>query len=265
MIVVNNAAVRADRDVDSGAAVIFVARPADVDQRRRLPAANAFRFSGDADRAAADSHLDKVGARLRQEKEALPIDDVARADLDLGPIFLMDIVESNLLPLGIAFRGIDAERVNPRVQERRNPLGVVAGIDPGADAITFVGINELIPVLLVLGVVLAKNHVPQPPVFVDQRQHIELALPNDVIGLRQGCIGVGVDELIEGGHKFGHRRIKGHTAHTVVPAGDDAHEPPRRHPVLGDRHRRMPRLFFEGEHLSQRRRRQDIGIAGNEA
>ncbi len=99
MVVVHEAAVRADRDVDARLLEILIALAADIDERRRLAAADALRLARDADGAAADADFDEVRTRLREEAEALGIDDIARTDLDVLTEMLVDVAERDALPL----------------------------------------------------------------------------------------------------------------------------------------------------------------------
>ncbi len=99
MVIVDDTAVGADRDVDARLLEILIALAADVDERRRLAAADALRLARDADRAAADADFDEVRTRLREEAEALGIDDIARTDLDVLTEMLVDVAERDALPL----------------------------------------------------------------------------------------------------------------------------------------------------------------------
>src|SRR5699024_618645 len=61
VVVVDDAAVRADGDVDAGLLEVLVAGLGHLDDGGRLTAADALGLAGDADGAAADADLDKVG------------------------------------------------------------------------------------------------------------------------------------------------------------------------------------------------------------
>ena len=82
MIIVNDTAVRADRNVDAGLLEILVTSGCNLDQSGSLTAADALLLTGDADGAAADADLDEVRAGLSEETEALTVNNVARADLN---------------------------------------------------------------------------------------------------------------------------------------------------------------------------------------
>ena len=80
MVIKDDPAVAADRNVDAGLFEIFIPSLGDFDQRGGLTAADAFRFPGDSDRSAADAYLYEVRAALRQEAESIAVDDVSRSD-----------------------------------------------------------------------------------------------------------------------------------------------------------------------------------------
>jgi len=265
VIVVDDAAVGADRNVNTRFLEVFVPCLADVDERRRLAASDAFRFAGDADGAAADADFYEVRAGFGQETEAFGVDDVAGAHFDFRPVFLMDVIERDALPFGVAFRGVDAERVRARVNQKRNALGVVAGIDARADAVAFVRVSDFQFVFFIVRVVLAEDHITQALVFVHQRQHVQFRFPNDVVGLGKGEVGVRVNEAVKGRHEFRDRRVHRHARDTIVAARDDAEELARRLAVFGYGHRGVARLGFELQHFAEGRRWLDIGIAGDEA
>ena len=82
MIIVNDTAVRANRNVDAGLLEILVTSGCNLDQSGSLTAADALLLTGDADGAAADADLDEVRAGLSEETEALTVNNVARADLN---------------------------------------------------------------------------------------------------------------------------------------------------------------------------------------
>ncbi len=265
MVVVDDAAVGADGDVNARLLEIFVTGLADVDERRRLPASDAFRLTGDADGAAADADFYKVRARLGEEAEAFGVDDVARADFDFRAVFFMDVIEGDALPFGVAFRGVDAERVGASVNQKRYALGVVAGIDARADAVTLVRVRDFQFVFFVVRVVLAEDHIAQALVFVHQRQHVQFRFPDDVVGFGERQVGVRVNETVKGSHEFRDRRVHRHARDAIIAAGDDAEELTSRLAVFGDGHRGVARLRFELQYFAEGRRRLDVRVAGDEA
>ena len=261
----HDAAVRADGNVDARLLEIFVARAADIDDRCRLTATDALRLARDADRAAADADLDEVCARIREEAEAFAVNDIARTDLDILAEFLVDVFKRLLLPLRIALGGVDAKDVRARLKERRHALGIVARVDARADDVALALVDQLKLVFLVVRVVLAEHHVAQALVLVNERQHVELMLPDEIVRLRQREIRIRVNEALERRHEILDGRVEAHARHAVVAARDDADELAVRCAVLRDRHRRMSRRVLERQDLAERRRRLDVRIAAHEA
>ena len=103
MVIVNDTAVRADRNVDACLLIVFVTCLADIDKSRSLTASDTLRLTGDADGAAADTDLDEICSCLCEEQEAFTINNIACANLYLRSELLMNVVKSNALPLGISF------------------------------------------------------------------------------------------------------------------------------------------------------------------
>ncbi len=182
MVVVHDAAVGADGHIDAGFLIVLVARSRHLDQRGGLAAANALGLAGDADRTAADAHLDKVRTRLGQEQEAVAIHHVACANLDGIAVMLAHPGQRAALPLGKALGGVDAQHVSAGLHKSGHALGVVAGVDARAHHVALLGVEQLVGVLLVLRVVLAEHHIDQMLLLVNQRQGVELVLPDDVVG-----------------------------------------------------------------------------------
>ena len=266
MVVIDDAAVGANGDVDARFLKILVALGAHVDERRRLSAPDALRLTRDADGAAADADLDKVRTRIRKETEALSVDDVARADLDRISVLLADVLNRQALPLGESLGGVDAEDIHARSDERRHALGIVARIDARTDDVALVIIGQFELVLLVIGVVLAEHHVAQTLILINEREHVQLALPDEVVRL---CEGRGVrirpDELFKRRHKGVYLRIERHARDAIVAARHDADELAVRRAVLRDRHRGVPRLREEVEYAAERRVRADVGVTADKA
>ena len=179
---------------------------------------------------------------------------------------LVDVAERNALPLGEAFRRIDAEDVRASLEQCRDALGVVARIDARANDIAFVAVNELVLVVLVVRVVLAEDHVTQALVLVDERQHVELLVPDDVVGHRERRrVRIGIDELVKRRHEVASLFVEAHAREAIVAARDDADEFAGRRAVFRDSHRGMARLFEQFEDFAERRLWRDVRIARDEA
>ena len=105
VIIVDDAAVRADRDIHAGLLVVLVARRRDLDDGACLSASYSLLLTGNTDRASADTDLDKVRARFGEEEEAVAVNDVSGTDLDAVTVLCADEVDRLLLPAGISFGG----------------------------------------------------------------------------------------------------------------------------------------------------------------
>src|SRR5699024_4477031 len=143
------AAVRADRDIDAGLFIVFIAGFGNLNDSGGLAAADALGFAGDADRTAADADLDKVGPGFGKEEEPVAIHDIARADLDAVAVMRADPIDRAALPFAEPFGGIDAEHVHPGFDQGGHTLGIVAGVDAGADDIALVFVQQFVDVFLV--------------------------------------------------------------------------------------------------------------------
>ena len=159
MIVVDNAAVRANRNVDAGLTEVVISRLRDLNNGRRLTSADALGLAGDADGAAADSNLHEIRTCLCEEKKTFAIHDVAGTDFDAVAVLSAYPGDGSLLPLRIAFGGVDAEHIDARLDQSRNAGLIVSRVDTGADNIRLVLVEELVHILLVAVVVLAEHHV----------------------------------------------------------------------------------------------------------
>ena len=133
MVVVYQPAVATDGDVLARLLEVAVTSLSHVDDGRSLTAADALLLAGDADGATADTDLDEVRTSVRQVAEALLIDHVPRTDQYLVAIGVLDPAQRVILPLRVAVRGIDAQHVGTCLDEGRDALTEVAGVDPGTD------------------------------------------------------------------------------------------------------------------------------------
>ena len=108
VVVVDDTAVGAHGHVDTGLLVVLVASAADVDQRGGLATADTLGLTGDADGTAADTDLDEVGTAVRQEAEALGVDNITGTDLNVLTIVGANPLNGALLPLAEALGRVDA-------------------------------------------------------------------------------------------------------------------------------------------------------------
>ena len=261
----NDAAVRADRDVDAGLLEILVACCRNLDQRSSLTAADALLLTGDADGAAADADLDEVRACLSEETEALAVNNVACADLYVVAVLRAYPGQGAALPLGEALGGVDAQNVRARLDQSRNALCVVAGVDACADHIALMLVEQLERVCLVAVVVLAEYHVDEVLLVVYERQGVELVVPDDVVcGLEAG-VRRGGDELVERGHEFLDLDVAAHTGNAVVAARDDAEQLAVRGAVVGDSHGGVTGALLERQYLGEGVLRLYVGVGNDKA
>ena len=100
----HDTAVRANRNVNACLLIIFIAGLAHIDDSRRLAASDTLRFTRDADRAAADTNLDKISASLCKEAEAFTVHNITRTDLYILTEILVNVFHRDFLPFREALR-----------------------------------------------------------------------------------------------------------------------------------------------------------------
>ena len=249
MVVVDNAAVRAHGNVDTGLLVVLVTGTADVDQRGGLTTADALGLAGNADGATADTDLDEVGTAVGQKAEALGVDDITGTDLDVLAVVGADPLDGALLPLAEALGRVDAQDIGAGLDEQRHALGIVAGVDTGADHVALVVIEQLVGIGLVAVVVLAEDDAHKMIVVVDDGQSVELVVPDDVVGNLEADVLVAHDELLTRGHELGDLLLVVIAAGAIVTAGDDAQELTLGSAVVGDRHGGVAGLLLKLDDL----------------
>ena len=116
---------------------------------------------GNADGTATDTDLDEVGTAVGQEAEALGVDNVTGAHLDILAVVGTDPLDGALLPLREALGRVDAQDIGTGLDQQGHALGIIAGIDASADHVTLVGIKQLVGVGLVAVIVLAEHDADQ--------------------------------------------------------------------------------------------------------
>ena len=182
MVVVNNAAVGTDRHIDSRLLVVGVSGLCHLDQRGGLSPSDALLFTGNADCSAADSNLDKIRSGIGQETEAFRIHHVAGAHFYTLSVILPDIINGNFLPLGKAFRAVDAEHIRPCFQKCGNTLLIISGVDAGAHHVAFGAVDQLVLIFLMAVIILAEYQIHQPPFFIYKRKAVNLVFPDNIVG-----------------------------------------------------------------------------------
>ena len=266
MVVIDDAAVRADGDVDASFLKIFVALGTHVNERGRLPAPNSFSLTCNTDRTAADADLDKVRACVCKETESLAVNDIARTDFDRITVLLADVLNGHALPLGESLGGVDAKNIYTRGNEGRDAIRIIARINAGADNVAFIIVRQLKLIFLVVRIVLAKDHIAQTLILVNQREHIQFALPDEIVCLcKTSRVRICPDKFLKGCHEGADLCIERHARDTVVTARHDADEFSVRCSILRDCHRGVPGLCEEIEHAAKTCCGTDIGIAADKA
>ena len=119
-MIVNDTAVRTNRNVNSRFFVIFISRLGNFDNRRCLTSADSFRFAGYTNRTTADTYLDEIRARFGKEQKSVLIDNVSRADFNLIAIFFSYEFDGFFLPAGVTLGRIDTKNVRARFYESGN-------------------------------------------------------------------------------------------------------------------------------------------------
>ena len=265
VIIVNNAAVGANGDVDAGLTEVLIPCRCHFNHGGGLTTADALGLPGDADGAAADAHLHEVRPGLGQEEEPVPIHHVAGTDLDRITVGFPHPADGLFLPAGIALGGVDTQHVRSGGQQGGDPLLIVSAINACTHQVPLLAVQQLQRILLVAGVVLAEHEVHQLALCVHNGQGIQLMGPDDVVGFLQSGFRRGGDQLFQRRHEGGHLLLGAHAADPVVTAGHNAQQPAGGGAVLGDGHGGVAVLGLQGQHICQGVFRGQIACGDNEA
>ncbi len=126
-------------------------------------------------------------------------------------------------------------------------------------------VEQLERVFLVGVVVLAEYHVNEALILINDRQCIQLVIPNDVVCfLERGLLRRG-NQLFKRSHELADTGRTIHAADAVVTAGDNAQQLAVGRAVSGDSHGGMAGARLELQHIGERLFRLDVGIADNKA
>ena len=263
VMVIDNAAVGANGNVDAGFFKIFIPFFGDFDDGRSLTAADALLLPGDANGTAADSDFNEVGARFGKKTETVAIDDIAGADFHVVAVMLANPIDGQFLPFGKAFGRIDAENVGTGFDESGNPFGIIPGVDPSADDVAFVLVEKLVGIFFVGRVVFAKDKIGKGAVIVDNGKGVEFVFPDDVVGFLEGSADGREDDFVFGRHKFADFRGRVHAADAVITAGDNAEKLSVGCAVAGHGDSRVTGLVFEIQDVLHGVVGRNIGIRRN--
>ena len=103
MIVVHDAAVRADRHIYAGSFIIFIPCLGNLYYSRSLSAADTLLLSRDTDRAAADTHLDKISTGICEIFETFPVNYISGTYLHTVAVLFSYKIKRDLLPFRETF------------------------------------------------------------------------------------------------------------------------------------------------------------------
>ena len=154
-----------------------------------------------------------------------------------------------LLPIGIALGGVHYQHVHTGLHQGGNPLGIVPGVDARTHHIAFLAIQQFQGIALVGIVILTEHKAHQMSVCCQDRQGVELVIPDDVIGGFQASALRSGNDLFRWGHECFHLGRGVHPADPVVPACDQAQELPCAGTVVGDGHRGVAGALFQRQHI----------------
>ena len=90
-------------------------------------------------------------------------------------------------------------------------------------------------------------------------------LPYNIVALRKRGAPRGCNQLRSRRHKRGDRQILRHTAHAVIPPGDNPQQLAVCRTVIRYRHRGVACFLLEFQDVAQRAAWLDVGVADNEA
>ena len=162
-------------------------------------------------------------------------------------------------------RRVNAQYVSTGFEQCRDPLLIVTGVDSRANNIAFVIVQQFIGVLLMALIVLAEDKTAQTPVLRENGERVELMLPDNVVGFFERRALTCPDEFFKRRHECGNRRVKIHTAHAVITAGNNTHELSVGGPVFRNGYSGMPGLLLECKYITQCIIGVEVRVALNEA
>ena len=114
--------------------------------------------------------------------------------------------------------------------------------------------------LLVGIIILAEYECLQMLVFIDDRQLVQLVLPDHIVCFTQRASLVAVNQLFKRRHEIRYFGGWIHTGGTVISACDNTEQLSLRCTVFRNRHSRMSGFILQIQYILQRSIRTDIGI-----
>ena len=131
MVIVYQATIATDRDINAVSLEIFVASFRYVDQGGSLSATDTFLLTGDTDGTTTDTYLDEIRSGISQVVETILVNHVSGTNQYLVSVGILDPVQGLVLPFGIAVGRVDTQYVNASLYQCRNTFLIVAGVDTG--------------------------------------------------------------------------------------------------------------------------------------
>ena len=222
VVVVHNTTVRTNRNVNTCFLVILISSLGHFNSCSCLSTANSLLLTSNTDGATANSHLHKVSSIFCQEHKALSVNNVSSTNLYVRTKCIVNVVQSPLLPLRKSFRGIDTQNINPSFQQCRHTLHVISCINSRTHHVAVVFIQQFQWMLLVGSIVLSEYHRNQVSVLGNNRQRVQLVLPDQVICLAQGNAVLSHNQVVELGHVILNMSLWIHLVNSKVTTGNNS-------------------------------------------
>ena len=186
VVIVNDSAVGADRNINSGFFEVLITSRSNLDNCSRLSAADALLFTRNADGATADTDLHEVRPNVRKVAETFAVNDIACTDLHTVAVFFAHPANRICLPLTVTLGTVDAKHIHACLNQRRDSFFVVTRVDACAYNISLMLVQKFVRIILVRIIVFAENKMRQSLIFVDNRKCVQLVVPKNVIRFTQG-------------------------------------------------------------------------------
>ena len=170
----------------------------------------------------------------------------------------------HLLPIGIALGRVDAQHVGARLDQRRNALGVVAGVDACAHHVSLMGVEHLVGVRFVGIVVLAEHHIGERIVVVHERQRVQLVIPDDIVSNLKRSVRRRHNQLLARGHELGNLLVAAHAGKAIIALSDHAEQLAVRRAIIGDGHGGVVGGFLQRDDLVERHVGGKLGVGLDE-
>ena len=264
MVVVDYAAVRADRNVNTRFLKVFVSCLRNFDKSGRLTPAYTFLFTRYTNASASDTHFYEIRACLCKEQKSVFVYDVAGADFNLFSVLFADKIYRAFLPDRIAFAAVDTQYVGSRFDEFGHPFFIIQRVNTCAYEIAFLIVEHFERIFFMFGIVFSEHEINEFSVLVHNGELVKFMFPNYVV--RFGKVGAyrSGDQGFYGGHKRRNFGIRRHSAYAVISACDQSEQNAVAFAVVGYGNRGVTRSLNERKHVSERTVGRKIAVAHDE-